>query len=165
MKKCLSLLLILACACMVAVAGNRKRNKANADTEAFRYELESIQTSGTGYVNVKVWSYSRRLSIAAEQCKKNAVHGVIFKGSTGEGTQPPLVKDPAAEADHAEFFEAFFADGGDYMRYVGNAIGGTNEVVKIGKEYKTGVVVKVNKGLLRKHLEQANIIRSLDSGF
>lgn len=165
MKKCLSLLLVLLCACMVASAGNRKKNKAEADTDAFRYELESIQTTGSGYVNVKVWSYSRRLSIATEQCKKNAVHGVIFKGSTGQGTQPPLVKDPAALTDHAEFFEAFFAEGGDYMRYVGSTVGGTNEVVKVGKEYKTAVVVKVNKALLRKHLEQANIIRSLDSGF
>lgn len=165
MKKFLSLVMMLTCVGMVAVAGNRKQKKADADTEGFRYEVESVETAGSGYVNVKVWSYSRRASIAAEQCKKNAVHGVLFKGSTGTGgTHRPLVKDPAALSDHAEFFTAFFAEGGDYMRYVTNAIG-NQETVKVGKEYKVSTLVKVNEGELRRHLEQANIIRSLSSGF
>jgi len=165
MKKFLSLVMVLACVGMVAMAGNRKQKKADADTESFRYELESVETAGSGYVNVKVWSYSRRPSIAIEQCKKNAVHGILFKGSTGTGgTHRPLVKDPAAQSDHAEFFTAFFAEDGDYMRYVTNAIG-TPETTKIGKEYKIAVYVKVNEGELRRHLEKANIIRSLNSGF
>ena len=162
MKK-LFALSVAICLCLTAMADKQK--KADADTDKFRYELEYVKTAGTGMVNVKVWSYSKKSSIAAEQCKKNAVHGVIFKGFAGNGaTQRPLVKDPAAQTNHADFFEMFFADGGDFLRYVTNTVGPT-ETLKVGKEYKIGVEVTVNKDLLRQHLEKANIIRSLNSGF
>jgi hypothetical protein len=42
---------------------------------------------------------------------------------------------------------------------------GSAEVRKVGKEYKVGVVVTVNKDMLRKHLEEAGIVRGLGSGF
>ncbi len=165
MKKLLFLSVVVSCLCFNVVAGNRKQKKADADTDKFRYELEYVKTAGTGMVNVKVWSYSKRPSIAAEQNKKNAVHGVIFKGSAGNGSsQRPLVKDPAAIANNAAFFEAFFADGGDYLRYVTTAVN-SKETIKVGKEYKIAAEITVNKNLLRQHLEKANIIRSLDSGF
>ena len=37
--------------------------------------------------------------------------------------------------------------------------------VKVGKEYKIGVVVSVNVGSLRKDLETAGIIKGLGAGF
>ena len=166
MKKLFALLAILLCVCMVAVAGNRKHKKAEIDTRNYRYDLEYVKTTGNGMANVKVWSYSRRPSIAIEQCKKNAVHGVLFKGYSGEGaTQPPLIRDAADITKHAEFFETFFADGGDYMRYVSNSIVGTSETIKVGKDHKMGVVVSVNVRQLRRDLETAGILRSLSHGF
>ena len=159
--------MIACCLCfsISVMAESRKQKKADADTDKFRYELEYVKTAGTGMVNVKIWSYSKKSSIAAEQNKKNAVHGVIFKGFSGNGSaQRPLVKDPSALSNHADFFDAFFSDGGDYLRYVTNVTGPT-ETMKIGKEYKIAAEVTVNKDLLRQHLEKANIIRSLGSGF
>ncbi|HEY9124892.1 MAG TPA: hypothetical protein VIO15_11175, partial [Bacteroidales bacterium] len=61
-----------------------------------------------------------------------------------------------------------FADGGDYMRYVAESSDGSigaEDRLKVGKEYKIGIVVSVQKDLLRKDLEKAGIIRALDSGF
>lgn len=166
MKKILSLIVVLACCCLVATAGNKKQEKANADTDMFRYDLEYVKSAGSGVVNVKVWSYSKKKEVAAEQNRKNAVHGVLFKGYSGSGAvHNPLVKSATALDEHAEFFRAFFADGGEYQRYVEGSVPGTLEVVKQGKEYKVGIVVRVRTNELRKHLEQANIIRGLSSGF
>lgn len=166
MKKLLSLLALLLFVGLAASAGNRKHNKADADTRNYRYELEYVKSVGNGMVNVKVWSYSRRASIAIEQCKKNAVHGILFKGYSGEGaTQPPMIRDAATISTHSTFFDAFFADGGDYMRYVSNSILGTSKTVKVGKDHKVGVVVSVNVRQLRHDLEQAGILRSLADGF
>ncbi|MBE6196840.1 MAG: hypothetical protein E7137_07075 [Rikenellaceae bacterium] len=166
MKKILSLIVALACCCLVATAGNRKQEKANADTDMFRYDLEYVKSGGSGVVNVKVWSYSKKKEVANEQNRKNAVHGILFKGHSGSGAVfNPIVKSATALSEHAEFFAAFFADGGDYQRYVEGSISGSTEVVKVGKEYKVGAVVRVRTNELRKHLEQANIIRGLSSGF
>ena len=37
--------------------------------------------------------------------------------------------------------------------------------IKVGKEYKIGLIVSVRKDALRKDLEQAGIIKGLNSGF
>lgn len=166
MKKILLLVLALA---MTQLCLANKQKKADAETDKFRYDLEYARPSGDGVCQVKVWSYSKKSRIAAEQCRKNAVHGIIFKSySTGDGTtasQRPLVKDPSVQQEKAEFFEEFFSDGGPYRQFVSAVTDGSQEVVKVGKQYKVGVVVTVSKDQLRKYLESQGIIRSLGSGF
>lgn len=158
------MMVMLACSSVYA----DKKKKLNEDTERFRYDIEYCKTASDGMVVVKVWSYSKRSDLAAAQARKNAVHGVIFRGYTGQtaaASQRPLVTDPAIESIRADFFEAFFDDEGPYMRYVSSMLDGSTEVRKIRKEYKVGVVVTVNRDLLRKHLEEAGIVRGLSSGF
>jgi hypothetical protein len=99
------------------------------------------------------------------------VHGVIFKGFTGAGagcTQKPLASSPSIEEEKAEFFENFFMDGGKYMKFVsvtGDGSVAAEDRMKVGKEYKIGVIVSVSKDLLRSDLEAAGIIKGLSSGF
>lgn len=161
MKKLFLLIAAIGCLCLNVTAGPKK--KADKDTDIFRYEIEYVKTAGTGLVNVKVWSFSKKPTIAAEQNKKNAIHGLLFKGFPGGGaSQRPMIKDPSVLTNHAEFFDSFFKY--DYLRYISNVIGPI-EVTRIGNEYKISAEVTVNKDLLRQHLEKANIIRALDSGF
>lgn len=166
MKKILFLLLALA---MTQLCLADKQQKADAETDKFRYDIEYARPAGDGMCQVKVWSYSKKPRIAAEQCRKNAVHGIIFKSySTGDGTtasQRPLVKDPAVQTEKAAFFEEFFLDGGPYRQFVSAVTDGSQEVVKLKKQYKVGVVVTVSKDQLRKYLEKQGVIRSLGAGF
>lgn len=157
-------MVMLACTAVYA----DKKKKLNEDTDRFRYDIEYCKTAADGMVVVKVWSYSKRSDLAMKQCRKNAVHGVIFRGYAGDGASShrPLVSDPTIESTKAQFFKAFFDDEvGEYMRYVGTMTDGSAEIRKVGKEYKVGVVVTVSKDMLRKHLENAGIVRSLSSGF
>ncbi len=166
MKRILTVVCCLAVtvACMAV-----SKAKADKDTEQFRYEIECAGNGAQGSYLVRVWTYTKKVdsSNAINQCKKNAVHGIIFKGYTGGNgcvAQRPLAATPGVEAEHAEFFKHFFADGGEFLKYV-QVTSGTQETVKFGREYKVGVVVTVAKDALRKALEQAGIIRSLGSGF
>ncbi|MEG1841317.1 MAG: hypothetical protein RRZ83_06655 [Alistipes sp.] len=146
-----------------------KQQKADAETNKFRYDIEYAKAAADGMCQVKVWSYSKRARIAADQCRKNAVHGVIFKGYAAcdgsTASQRPLVKSVAVQNEHAEFFEAFFSDTGNYRQFVSAITDGSMEVKKVGKQYKYGAIVTVSKDQLRKFLEEAGIIRSLTSGF
>jgi len=147
------------------------KKKANKDTENWRYEIGCVSTGAQGSYLIKVWSFSKKPNVAIEQAKKNAVHGVIFKGFSGGGagcTQKPLTNNPALEQEKEIFFKDFFADGGKYMKFVnvtGDGSIAADDRLKIGKEYKIGVVVSVLKDELRKDLEAAGIIKSLNSGF
>lgn len=149
----------------------QKNKKADKDTETWRYEIEAVQQGVQNTYLIKVWSYSKKPEVAIEQSKKNAIHGVIFKGFSGKGPvagQPPLVSNVNLEEEKADFFKPFFGDGGKYLKFVSTSTDGAvaaEDRMKIGKEYKVGVLVSVNVAELRKDLENAGIIRSLSSGF
>lgn len=147
------------------------RKKAEKDTEEWRYELEAVGTGVQGTYVVKVWSYSKKPAVAIEQSKKNAVHGIIFKGFAGKQGVPgqrPLTNNVNLVEEKADFFEPFFKDGGKYMKFVsvsGDGAVDAGDRMKVGKEYKVGVIVAVNVSALRKDLEDAGIIKGLSGGF
>lgn len=166
MKKFLLSLLVVAF-CLPALAATPRQKKADKETSQFRYEIECAGNAVQGTYLVKVWSYSKKASVAENQCRKNAVHGVIFKGyGGGQGcvSQRPMVNTPGAETQNQEYFDSFFADGGEFQKYA-SIMSGTTESVKVGREWKVGCVVSVRKDDLRKALEAAGIIRALSSGF
>lgn len=165
--KLIVVLLIASTTAMIA----QKNNKANKDTEAWRYEIESVQTGTQGSYLIKVWSYSKKPDVAIEQAKKNAVHGIIFRGFIGTQSvagQKPLTTNVNLEIEKEEFFKTFFEDSGKYMKFVSMSNDGAvaaEDRMKVGKEYKVGVIVSVDVSALRKDLEAAGIIKSLDAGF
>jgi hypothetical protein len=158
---------LLAVAFVLSSCATARQAKANKDTNQFRYEIECAGNAIQGTYLVKVWTYSRSAGIAENQCRKNAVHGVIFKGyGGGQGcvSQRPLANTPGVEDQYKTYFDNFFAPGGEFQKYA-SIMSGTTETVKVGKEYKVGVVVSVRKDDLRKALEAAGVIRKLNSGF
>ena len=166
MRKILLSLLVVAL-CMPAMAAGLRQKQADKDTQQFRYDIECAGNAVQGTYLVKVWSYSKKASIAENQCRKNAVHGIIFKGyGGGQGcvSQRPMANTPGIETQYKEYFDSFFAEGGEFQKYA-SIIEGSTEVVKVGKEYKIGKIVSVRKDDLRRALEAAGVIKGLSTGF
>jgi len=166
----LSLILFFASPITLLAQAQKKANKA---TDEWRYEVQCMGIGVDGTKLVKVWSYSKKPTIAITQAKKNAVHAMVFQGFAGNSsvgcpTQKPLTNNPALEEQQERFFAEFFAEGGKYMKFV--AVSGDGSInpedrIKVGKEYKIGVLVSVMYDQLRKDLESAGIIKGLSSGF
>ena len=166
MRKFLLSLLVVAC-CLPALAASIRQKKADKDTNQYRYEIECAGNAIQGTYLVKVWTYSKHAGVAANQCRKNAVHGVIFKGyGGGQGcvSQRPLANTPGIETQFEDYFKSFFAEGGEFQKYA-SVIEGTTEITRLDREYKVGCVVSVRKDDLRKALEAAGVIQGLNSGF
>jgi hypothetical protein len=170
MKSILKISAICAMASAMIGCGTAKRT-ADKEMRQFRYEIEAVGTGVQGTYQVKVWTYSKDANAAVEQAKKNAVHGIIFKGFAGKQGitgQKPLASNAAIEVERKDYFEPFFADGGKFQQFVSIANDGAiapGDRIKIGKEYKIGVVVSVNVASLRKELENAGIIQKLGGIF
>jgi hypothetical protein len=170
MKKNLLLLSVLI---INAFFGISQKRKAEKDTKVGRYELEGIAEGAEGTYLVKVWSYNKKDKIAINQAKKNAVHGIIFKGFTGKGrvgSQDPLCTNPNAETENTDFFSSFFdEDNKDgFLKFISESGDGTispDDIKKVDKEYKIGVVVSVNKDLLKNHLKNKGVIKSMGDLF
>lgn len=164
------------------VFAQRKQKLADNDTFEWQYDIECYGgTAKHGFKIVKIWSYSKEKSVATTQAKKNAVHGVIFKGYADVGREcrasRPLMNRDMTDKEYKDFFKNFFLDDGDFNRFVTYAtdfkgIADVQKLVKNKKEkkdkfyqYKIGVVVSVASDELRKHLEKEGIINSLAKGF
>ena len=156
---------------IIVMASCSSSKTAEKYTHQWRYEIEPVAIGTKGSNLIKVWSYSKKAVVATEQAKKNAVHGVVFRGFTGMNgvsKKPPLANSPNLEVEKKEFFDGFFADGGKYMKYVSITNDGSiaaKDRLRVGKEYKIGVTVSVAVDELRKDLEDAGIIRKLGAGF
>jgi hypothetical protein len=145
---------------------------ADKETPQFRYEVEAVDVGSQGTYQLKVWTYSKNPDVAIEQAKKNAVHCIVFKGFIGKtGTitgRKALVTSSTVETERDDYFRPFFMTGGTYQRFVSLVNNGAiapGDRLKVGKEYKIGVVVSVDVAALRKELENAGIIKALGGGF
>lgn len=148
-------------------AQQRKIDLANEDTEDWRYTIQNEAVGDGNTALVCVHSYSKNIEVAREQCLKNAIHGLIFRGAPGKDATvkglAPLVSDSAVEQEHSDFFRNLFRDGGEYRRYATVASSeGVGSVVKKGKEYDVRVYVTVQYADLRRLLEKEGILVSLD---
>lgn len=140
---------------------------ASAQTPIPEYQIEGAGTGtqGTYLINITALTNDSRLNDS--ELAKCAVHGVIFRGFSNSElrqAQKPIATDAGAEAANADFFKKFFADGGAYLKYVAT-VNQSRKVIKSGKKYKISSAVTVNKEQLRKDLEAAGVIRSLNSIF
>jgi hypothetical protein len=172
MKRYILIVALIIMAGLVSNAYSQGKKKADKDTEGWRYEIEAVKEGTMNSYLIKVWSYSNYPEVAIEQAKKNAVHGIIFRGISGAGgvqSKPPLTSDTNLEQEQAGFFDSFFSEGGKYMKFVNLTNDGSvaaGDRLKIDKNtYKIGGLVSVNVGALRKDLEEAGIVRKLTSGF
>ena len=77
----------------------------------------------------------------------------------------PLLTDPGLEEKNQDYFDDFFRNGGKYLDFVALSGDGMEERVKVGKQYKVAIVVSVMYSRLRKELEEAGIVKSLNNGF
>lgn len=182
LKKNITLLIAFL---LLSWGSNAQKNQLQQDaaTSSWKYDLECYGgTARSGYKMVKVWTYSIKTNLATDQAKKNAVHGIIFKGFAGQQNtckgSRPLMNKELTDTEYKEFFDTFFQDGGEFNRFVTNAAdyNGIAEVQKLFRKkkgrrkkkfdkYKIGIVVTVATKELRKYLEKKNIIKSLSNGF
>jgi hypothetical protein len=155
MKKQISILLMLLFFSLGAIAKSDKMPQ---------YDIMGAGSGTEGTILVKVYVYAKNVS--DEELKRAAVHGVVFRGCSGNasGARQPAMAPVTAEADYAVFCEEFFSLTGPCQSYA-SIVGGSYDRVKTGKGYKSGAIIQVDKSSLRKELEKAGVVRSLSSGF
>lgn len=128
----------------------------------WHYEIECAGTGVQGTYLVEVTSYGKTVDAALAQMKKDAVHGVLFSGLSGQCVQKPLAGSAEVENEHKDFFDNFFSTSGDYSKYVVEEKNMNIIAKKVGKrEYKVTKVISVKKDLLRRDLEKAGVIKAL----
>lgn len=176
MKKIMKVMMLVCIAAFMVTNVNAQSAKKKAKLEynsAYNYEVATIAVGVDGTKLVKVWGYGKKAEDAQRNAKRNAVACAIFKGYPAAGggraaATPAIATDRDAAEKNAEYFEKFFAVGGEYLNFVNlstDAPPSGADRIKMKKQYKVGISASIAFDALRKEMEAQGIARSLDSGF
>lgn len=130
------------------------------------YDRSSIKCIGVeldGSQTLRVLGYGRNRADAKEQAMKNAVWAVIFDGIR-DGVQGcnmrPLVTEVNARERYEDYFNIFFADGGEYKKYVSlqdtKKRSANKSKDKVGYSYE--LTIRVLRSELKSRLKADNVI-------
>ena len=79
--------------------------------------LVNIQHDGA--CQIRVAGNGNNLAAAKVEAQKNAVNEVLFKGlNSSKQSLKPVVAEVNARSRYNDYFNKFFADGGDYKKFV-----------------------------------------------
>ena len=137
----------------------------NAQTHTI-YNRTSISCIGVeldGSQTLRVHGYGRNRADAKEQAMKNAVWAVIFDGIR-DGSQGcnirPLVTEVNAKERYEDYFNIFFADGGEYKKYVSlrDTKRRSADRIKDKVGYSYEMTIRVLRAELKNRLKADNVI-------
>jgi hypothetical protein len=133
----------------------------------YSYSTECLGVELDGSQTLKAWGNGRNREDAVEQAKKNAVRDVIFKGirdGKQDCNQKPLVFEVNAQEKYEDYFNKFFADGGEYRNFISLKDERIFDKIKRDKQRTAesvthGVIVRVLRSELKQKLIQDGIIK------
>lgn len=164
MKKIIKLSFLVILATSILELSSCKPQKKISGN--YTYETECMGVEMDGSQTLKAWGYGKNRIDAVEQAKKNAVRDVLFKGIRNGKTEcnvKPVVFDVNAQEKYEDFFNKFFADGGEYKEFVNQKdeplipkVLKDRKAADSGVEY--GVIVRVLRADLKKRMIAENIV-------
>jgi hypothetical protein len=142
----LMVLLLISCSAQKKISGN------------YIFKTECIGIEMDGSQTLRAWGKGRNRFDAVEQAKKNAVNDVLFKGII-DGDQScekrPLVPEVNARQTYSNYFNLFFSDNGEYLKYISLKDEKIKDrIFRDKKIAEQGVVYAVTIRVLRAQLQQ-----------
>lgn len=129
------------------------------------YDIAGCGQGKNGAYLVKVTSVLKDVKMSRDVLRRNAVHGVMFRGfmnNTDGGTnQKPLIEDPNVEQIKSSFFNAFWGEK-SYERYA-QMTETSFTSVKVKKGYEVSAIFLVDKESLQHYLEESGIIQGFSN--
>lgn len=130
---------------------------------AMSMETVSLGSNNDGTIVVRAWGSGRNKANAIDLAKRNAVYDIVFKGI--KGTNPgfaarPLVSEVNGAERYSRYFEPFFSQGGEYLKFVREEEGTAQRLKSEGLSREAyGVVLIIDRAALKAQLIHAGIIR------
>lgn len=151
--------LIAACAIMLSSCGTHKH------TAYYDHKTKLIGTELDGSYTVVAWGRARNAVDAFHQAQKQAVYDVIFNGAEAQTTNLrnilPMLLEVNAKDKYQDYFNAFFADKGEYTKYCSkkDRRWWTSEFYRSDRQTVCKTTVVVYSSKLKEKLIQDKIIQ------
>jgi hypothetical protein len=164
MKNLISNIFILFILLITTSSCNGQKNISGNYT----YSTECLGVELDGSVTLKAWGNGRNRADAVEQAKKNGVRDILFNGITegkSDCNRSPLLLELNAQRKYEDYFNTFFADGGEYKNFV--SLRDERIFDKLSRDKKGaresvthGIVLRVLRSELKQKLISDGIIKT-----
>ncbi len=163
MKLTIRLSFFLTCGLLLLFSGCRSKQTVSDTYAMYKFDTSCVSNNGDGTQDLRAWGTGPTIDVAIERAMKNAVNDVIFKGIKGGPgcEQNPIVFEVNARERYAEYFDRFFANGGEYKKFVTETSNkdGSRIRSKNNSRENYGVIVTVNRSGLQNQLRRDGIIQ------
>lgn len=162
MKKIINNIAIIAIICLLFTGCRGKQSVSNSYSY-YDFGTTLINTSPSGTITMRAWGNGPNLATAFEEAKKNAVSEVLFKGfkTSKSPMASALINEVNARQRYEDYFDRFFADGGEYNNFVYEASSTDKSRTKSksnGRE-NYGFTLVVDRNALRDQMKKDGILR------
>lgn len=154
----------LAIAFVCGMSSCRGKQQVSSTFQAFYFETTSLGLNADGSQTVRAYGKGATKDKAIEEAKKNAVSDIIFKGiptAREASVKVPLVNEVNARERYAEYFDRFFSDGGEYLKFVKESSNKDKSRIESKGDYRVnyGVVVDVDRAGIKRQLQSDGVLR------
>jgi hypothetical protein len=124
----------------------------------YPHEIECMGTELDGSVTLKTWGKGKNRADAIEQAKKEAVNAVLFvniRNGKPDCDTRPIFNLPNIRANKADYFNNFFKDGGEYVKFISNkdeTFGKKESAQATDGNVMFGMIIRVMKSELKKQM-------------
>lgn len=127
------------------------------------YQTECISQNADGTILLRAWAIGEFSKQAIAEAEKKAVEDIIFNGinaGANNWSQTPLVISGNAREKYEMYFAKFFADGGDYTKYIQRSKKHSESMVRLKNKgtKNRAILIEVNRTALKARLTQDGIL-------
>lgn len=162
MKKIFAIILT-ATAIGTGLVSCRSNKDVTGSLSYYNFGTTAISVLPSGLITMRAWGGGPDKARAIEEAMKNAVSDVIFKGVKGASgyAGQAIVTEVNARERYAEYFDLFFADGGEYKKFVTETSSKDKSRTRAKSDGRQnfGVTVTVDRNALKQQLRQDGIIK------
>ena len=132
------------------------------------YQYECVSVGNDGYVKIKIWNPQKGSNYKFDQSRKDAIYAVLFSGipsNNGCILQKPLLQKQDEQERFKKLEKEFFKTNGIWTKFTNSALTESAIPENLGSKNWKVFQVSIAKDLLRKYLEENNIVKPLNEGF
>jgi len=132
------------------------------------YNVNGISFEGDGYLNIEIWNVNEGTGYEPEQALKDALHNILYFGVLSNNkftAQKPLLLTMENREKFKRIENDFYRDDGDWSKFVRMSSTQSASTLNLNQNEVKMYQVSISKDLLRKYLEEQNILSPITKGF
>jgi len=132
------------------------------------YQNECTELSNDGHVTLKIWNPEKGKKYKMEDAQKDAIRVILFNGIASNDQcvgQKPLLQNEKEKSDFERILKDFFKSNGDWQTYIHSSNLENALPDKVGEKNWNVYQIAVDRTMLKKYLEEQEIIKPINTGF